>query len=80
MQEAAKNSIEASGRNKHMKYLAPPKESDLGQVGLRRQICPQVCNLTFGMVEDELAVWHTDSPGISTSARLTSSTDVKISP
>jgi len=37
--------IKASGRNRITRDIASPRESDLRQVGLRRQICPQICFL-----------------------------------
>gem|GEM_PF-3503989 len=40
----------ASGRNRNTRDIASPRESDLRQVGLRRQICPQICFLRRGSV------------------------------
>ena len=49
---------QASGRNKSIKYVAPSKESDLRQVRLRRQICPQICILQHDQWQGaRLAYW-----------------------
>jgi len=43
-------STKASGRNRFTRDIASPRESDLRQVGLRRQICPQICFPWHGSV------------------------------
>ena len=45
-------------------YVTAAKESDLRQVGLRRQICPHICILRHGQWQSPgwLAGWLTDSP------------------
>ena len=46
----AQSIYKASGRNRITRDIASPRESDLRQVGLRRQICPQICFLWRGSV------------------------------
>ena len=48
--ENKRQGIKASGRNRITRDIASPRESDLRQVGLRRQICPQICFLWRGSV------------------------------